>query len=502
MVIGQLAQLVEQRTENPRVLGSIPRLATKFKSPNPFRAFSCACNDADLFTIWVALMHIHILGICGTFMGGIAVIARQAGHTVTGCDANVYPPMSTQLQAQGIELIEGFDAGQVDIGADLFVIGNVGARGKQPLIEAILNRGKPYVSGPQWLYEQVLKDKWVLAVAGTHGKTTTSGMLAWVLEDAGLNPGFLVGGVPQNFGISARLTDSPFFVIEADEYDTAFFDKRSKFVHYRPRTAILNNLEYDHADIFPDLTAIETQFHHLVRTVPGEGLVVANGRAASLDRVLARGCWTPVERFAVDSGWQAVADGATDFTVRFNGEPVGRVAWDLLGEHNRENALATIAAARHVGVTPQVACEALARFQNVKRRMEVRGIVNGVTVYDDFAHHPTAIETTLAGLRAKVGAARILAVLEPRSNTMKLGAMKEQLPGSLQLADRVFCYSGGVDWDVSSALMPLATKASAYTDLAAMAAAIVAEARAGDHILVMSNGGFGGIHDTLLKGLA
>ncbi len=447
------------------------------------------------------LMHIHILGICGTFMGGLAVIARQAGHTVTGCDAHVYPPMSTQLEAQGIDLIEGFDVAQADIGADLFVIGNVVTRGKQPLIEAILNGGKPYVSGPQWLYEQVLKDKWVLAVAGTHGKTTTSGMLAWVLEDAGLNPGFLIGGVPQNFGISARLTDSAFFVIEADEYDTAFFDKRSTFVHYRPRTVILNNLEYDHADIFPDLAAIETQFHYLVRTVPGEGLIVANGAEASLDRVLSRGCWTPVERFGSAAGWQAAADGPCEFDVRFNGEKVGRVGWSLLGEHNRQNALATIAAARHVGITPAMACEALSRFENVKRRMEVRGVVRGVTVYDDFAHHPTAIATTLEGLRAKVGSQRIFAVLEPRSNTMKLGTMKAQLPDSLALADRVYCYAGGVDWDVAATLRPIAAKAHTYTDLVVMIAAIVAEAHAGDHILTMSNGGFGGIHEMLLKAL-
>lgn len=447
-------------------------------------------------------MHIHILGICGTFMGGIAVIARQAGHTVTGCDANVYPPMSTQLQAQGIDLIEGFAADQVDIGADLFVIGNVGARGKQPLIEAILNRGKPYVSGPQWLYENVLKDKWVLAVAGTHGKTTTSSMLAWVLEDAGLNPGFLIGGVPQNFGISARLTDAPFFVIEADEYDTAFFDKRSKFVHYRPRTAILNNLEYDHADIFPDLAAIETQFHHLVRTVPGEGLIVANGREASIDRVLARGCWTPVERFAVAGGWQDQPDGASNFEVLFNGQTQGHVEWSLLGAHNRQNALAAIAAARHVGITPAVACEGLSRFENVKRRMEVRGIVNGITVYDDFAHHPTAIETTLAGLRAKVGQERIFAVLEPRSNTMKLGTMKDQLPASLALADRVLCYAGGVDWDVAAAMAPLGAKVSTFSDLSALVATLATETRPGDHILVMSNGGFGGIHEKILLTLS
>jgi UDP-N-acetylmuramate: L-alanyl-gamma-D-glutamyl-meso-diaminopimelate ligase len=447
-------------------------------------------------------MHIHILGICGTFMGGIAVIARQAGHTVTGCDANVYPPMSTQLEAQGITLIEGFDAAQVDCGADLFVIGNIGARGKQPLIEAILNRGKPYISGPQWLFEHVLKDKWVLAVAGTHGKTTTSAMLAWVLEDAGLNPGFLIGGVPQNFGISARLTESPFFVIEADEYDTAFFDKRSKFVHYRPRTAVLNNLEYDHADIFPDLAAIETQFHHLVRSVPGEGLVVSNGTAASLERVLARGCWTPVERFSGTTGWTALEDGPHAFTVLLDGVAQGRVAWSLLGEHNRQNALATIAAARHVGITPAVACEALSRFENVKRRMEVRGVVRGVTVYDDFAHHPTAIAMTVAGLRAKVGDARILAVLEPRSNTMKLGTMKAQLPDSLALADRVYAYAGGVDWDVAGALSPLGAKLAVFTDLAALVAALAAEAHPGDHCLVMSNGSFGGIHEKLLKALA
>jgi UDP-N-acetylmuramate: L-alanyl-gamma-D-glutamyl-meso-diaminopimelate ligase len=448
-------------------------------------------------------MHIHILGICGTFMGGIAVIAKQAGHRVTGCDAQVYPPMSTQLREQGIELIEGFGAEQADIGADVFVIGNVVSRGKQPLMEAILDRGLPYISGPQWLYENVLKDKWVLAVAGTHGKTTTSAMLSWILEDAKLNPGYLVGGVPMNFGVSARLTESPFFVIEADEYDTAFFDKRSKFVHYRPRTAILNNLEYDHADIFPDLAAIETQFHHLVRTVPGQGLVVANGGDANILRVLGRGCWSGVEYFAgPGKGWSATPVSATEFDVGLDGQAVGRVAWDLVGEHNRHNALAAIAAARHVGVSPQVAIEGLSRFQNVKRRLEVRGTVAGVTVYDDFAHHPTAIATTLAGLRSRVGGARILAVLEPRSNTMKLGTLKDQLAGSLADADKVFCYSRDLGWDAAGALAPLADKAGTYDDLAALVEAVAAEAQPGDQVLVMSNGGFGGFHGKLLERLA
>ena len=448
-------------------------------------------------------MHIHILGICGTFMGGIAVIAKQAGHKVTGCDAQVYPPMSTQLEAQGIELIEGFGVEQADLGADVYVIGNVVSRGKQPLMEEILDRGLPYVSGPQWLYENVLKDKWVLAVAGTHGKTTTSAMLAWILEDAKLNPGYLVGGVPMNFGVSARLTDSPFFVIEADEYDTAFFDKRSKFVHYRPRTAILNNLEYDHADIFPDLAAIETQFHHLVRTVPGKGLVVANGGDQNLLRVLGRGCWSGVEYFAGPAlGWKAAALDAARFEVSLDDRPVGVVDWALVGEHNRQNALAAIAAARHVGVSPQVAIEGLSRFKNVKRRLEVRGSVNGITVYDDFAHHPTAIETTLAGLRSRVGDARILAVLEPRSNTMKLGTLKAALAGSLGDAQKVFCYSKDLGWDAAAALAPLGGKAVTHDDIAALVEAIAAEARPGDQVLVMSNGGFGGIHGKLLERLA
>lgn len=445
-------------------------------------------------------MHIHILGVCGTFMGGIAAIAQAAGHRVTGCDANVYPPMSTQLEAQGIQLIEGFAADQLALQPDVWVVGNVVSRGNA-LMEAILESGQRYVSGPQWLAEQVLQGKWVLAVAGTHGKTTTTSMLAWILEDAGLEPGFLVGGVPQNFGISARLTRQPHFVIEADEYDTAFFDKRSKFVHYRPRTAILNNLEYDHADIFADLGAIETQFHHLVRTVPGQGLLVVNGREASLQRVLQRGCWTPVEHFGTPDGWGITTDPSGDL-ITWQGEEHGVLCWELLGEHNRLNALAAIAAARHAGVAPSQAIAALGRFQNVKRRMEVRGCVNGVTVYDDFAHHPTAIATTLAGLRHKVGAARILAVLEPRSNTMKLGTMKEQLPGSLRDADQVFCYSAKLGWNPSEALAPLGEQAQVWDDLDPLIAAIVRAARPGDHVLVMSNGGFGGIHQRLLDALA
>lgn len=455
-------------------------------------------------------MHIHILGICGTFMGGIAALAKAAGHTVTGCDSNVYPPMSTQLEAMGIELISGFDADQLSLAPDLYVIGNVVKRG-MPLMEAILDQGLPYVSGPQWLAEHVLAGRWVLAVAGTHGKTTTSSMLAWILEDAGLAPGFLIGGIPENFGVSARLPgapraepggQSPFFVIEADEYDTAFFDKRSKFVHYRPRTAVLNNLEFDHADIFADLAAIETQFHHLVRTVPGKGRLVVNGREASLDRVLARGCWTPVERFGESGEWSCGpvdADGACD--ILLVGMPQGRLNWRLLGEHNRLNALAAIAAARHVGVPPAVAIDALSRFANVKRRMEVKGVAGGVTVYDDFAHHPTAIATTLAGLRAKVGAARILAVLEPRSNTMKLGTMKAELPGSLADADQVFCYGANLGWDAAEALAPLGAQAQTFDQLDALVAAVRQAARAGDHVLVMSNGGFGGVHGKLLAAL-
>ncbi len=467
-------------------------------------------------------MHIHILGICGTFMGGLAVLAKQAGHKVTGCDANVYPPMSTQLEDQGIDLIQGFDAQQISLAPDLFVIGNVVSRGN-PLMEEILNRGLPYVSGPQWIGDHILQERWVLAVAGTHGKTTTSAMLAWILEDAGYAPGFLIGGVPMNFGISARLSGkneshgdeghSSFFVIEADEYDTAFFDKRSKFVHYHARTAILNNLEYDHADIFPDLSAIETQFHHLVRTVPGIGRVLVNRDAPALHRVMERGCWSEQEWFGSvgDQGW-SLGEGAsrvTDsvFDVIYNGKLQGTVRWQLTGVHNQLNALAAIAAARHVGVPPAQAIASLVKFDSVKRRMELRGTVHDIAVYDDFAHHPTAIATTLAGLRKKVGSARILAVLEPRSNTMKLGTMKDALAGSLADADLVFGFGASegkntLGWDLHQALAPLANKASAFSELDDLVRAIAQEARPGDHILVMSNGGFGGVHQKILDALA
>ena len=446
-------------------------------------------------------MHIHILGICGTFMGGIALIARAAGHKVTGCDANVYPPMSTQLTAEGIDLVEGYGADQLSLNADLWVVGNAVSRGN-PLLEAILDRGLRYISGPQWLAENILQDKWVLAVAGTHGKTTTSAMLAWILEDAGLQPGYLIGGVPQNFGKSANFSESSFFVVEADEYDTAFCDKRSKFVHYHPRTAILNNLEYDHADIFSDLAAIETQFHHLVRTIPGNGLIVANAAEPALERVFNRGCWTPLERFNDLAGWRATGDEAAGtLSIHDKSEELGTISWQLSGKHNRNNALAALLAARHAGVPLARGMEALSRFENVKRRLEVRGTVNGVTVYDDFAHHPTAIETTLAGLRGRVGNSRILAVLEPRSNTMKLGTMKDALPGSLKDADRVFCYGANLGWDAAAALAPLGDKAQTCDDLADLVRRIVDVAQPGDHILVMSNGGFGGIHQKLLDAL-
>src|SRR5450756_1301986 len=450
-------------------------------------------------------MHIHILGICGTFMGGLAVLAREAGHKVTGCDAGVYPPMSDQLRSLGIELMNGFGADQLSLKPDLFVVGNVVSRArladvspKFPLMEAILDAGLPYTSGPQWLAEHVLQGRHVIAVAGTHGKTTTTAMIAWILDYDGMQPGFLVGGVAVNFDVSARLGKGKIFVIEADEYDTAFFDKRSKFVHYHPRTAILNNLEFDHADIFVDLNAIETQFHHLVRTVPGNGLIVSNGCEAALDRVLQCGCWTPVERFGIDDGWQI--DAGNRVTLR--GELQGTLNWELLGEHNRQNALAALAAARHAGVPIAQGLAALGEFKNVKRRMEVRGIVNNITVYDDFAHHPTAIATTVGGLRHKIGSERILAVLEPRSNTMKLGVMKDALPGSLKDADLVFCYAGNLGWDARGALAPLGSKAIVEDDLGVLIEKIAAAAQPGDHILVMSNGGFGGIHEKLLKRLA
>ncbi len=452
-------------------------------------------------------MHIHILGICGTFMGGIALLARAAGHRVTGCDANVYPPMSTQLGEQGVDLVEGYGAEQIALNPDLFVVGNAISRGN-PLLESILERNLPYVSGPQWLAENILRGRWVLGVAGTHGKTTTTSLLAWILEEAGLNPSFLVGGVPQGFGVSARLTgncaDSPFFVIEADEYDTAFCDKRSKFVHYQPRTAILNNLEFDHADIFGDLAAIETQFHHLVRTLPSNGLIVANAQEASLKRVLSRGCWTPVEWFNGAEGWQAGQAGDSGgFDVSLAGKPQGRVnRFELAGAHNRANAVAALAAARHAGVPVAVGLRALESFSGIKRRLEARGTVRGVTVLDDFAHHPTAIRVTLEGLRQKLGSGRILAVLEPRSNTMKLGVMNEQLPGSLVDADAVFCYANKLGWDAAEALAPLGDRARVFDDLATLVAAVAAAAHTGDHVLVMSNGGFGGVHDKLLVALA
>jgi UDP-N-acetylmuramate: L-alanyl-gamma-D-glutamyl-meso-diaminopimelate ligase len=448
-------------------------------------------------------MHIHILGICGTFMGGLAALACERGHKVTGCDANVYPPMSDQLRALGIELIEGWGAGQLALKPDMFVVGNVVSRGN-PLLEAMLDAGVAYTSGPQWLAEHVLQGRHVLAVAGTHGKTTTTSMLAWILEHAGLQPGFLVGGVPQNFGISARLGAGPGFVIEADEYDTAFFDKRSKFVHYRPRTAILNNLEFDHADIFPDLAAIETQFHHLVRSVPGQGLLVVNGRDEALQRVLARGCWSEVVRFGArkeEPGSLRARGDPHAFDVLRGSLKVGRVEWPLMGEHNQLNALAAIAAAEHLGVAPEASARALAGFQNVRRRMELVGEAAGVKVYDDFAHHPTAMRTTIDGLRRKVGGQRILAVFEPRSNTMKLGMMKAQLPWALEEADLSFCLQGNYGWEASEALAPIGERAVVAANVDALVAAVLRAARPGDHVLCMSNGGFGGIHAKLLGAL-
>lgn len=453
-------------------------------------------------------MHIHILGICGTFMGGLAALAREAGHRVTGCDANVYPPMSTQLEALGIELIEGFGADQLDLKPDVFVVGNVVTRsseGRFPLMEAILDAGLPYTSGPQWLAEHVLQGRHVLAVAGTHGKTTTTSMLAWILEAAGLAPGFLIGGVPQNFGVSARLGGGRYFVIEADEYDTAFFDKRSKFVHYRPRTAVLNNLEHDHADIFPDLAAIETQFHHLVRTVPPSGRLVVNAREESLQRVLSRGCWSEVQRFGArkeEPGALRARGEPTSFDVLRGSLKVGHVSWELLGEHNQLNALAAMAAAEHVGVDPEAAATALCSFKSVRRRLELRGEVRGIKVYDDFAHHPTAIHTTVDGLRRRIAPAdRILAIFEPRSNTMKLGTMKAQLPWALEEADLSFCNQDGLTWDAREALAPLGEQAVVGASVDDLVRLVVAVAKPGDHLLCMSNGGFGGIHEKLLAAL-
>jgi len=451
-------------------------------------------------------MHIHILGICGTFMGGVALLARQHGEQVSGSDANVYPPMSTQLSEQGIELREGYAAAHLDPAPDCVVVGNALSRGNAA-VEYMLNQGLVYTSGPQWLSEQVLRDRWVLAVAGTHGKTSTASILAWILEYAGLSPGFLIGGVPVNFGISARLGSGPFFVVEADEYDTAFFDKRSKFVHYHPRTLILNNLEFDHADIFPDLAAIQTQFHHLVRTVPGNGLIITNGADTNLDTVLERGCWTPVERVALQAGnarWEGrkqCADGRC-FDVLLDGECRGTVNWDQLGDHSIHNALAAIAAARHAGVPVAQSIDALAGFRGVRRRLEVRGEVNGITVYDDFAHHPTAIATTLQGLRRRVGDARILLLLEPRSNTMRMGVHRDLLAASMQGADCIWLHQpADIEWSLSDEMHSSKVPVAINDSIEDITADVVRHARPGDHILVMSNGAFGGIHEKIIKAL-
>ncbi len=450
-------------------------------------------------------MHIHVAGICGTFMGGIALLARELGHQVSGSDANVYPPMSTQLQSQGIELQQGYDPDHLDPEPDIVVIGNALSRGN-PLVEYVLERGLRYLSGPQWLAEHVLLGRWVLAIAGTHGKTTTSSMLAWILEDAGLSPGFLIGGVPENFGISARLGSTPFFIIEADEYDTAFFDKRSKFIHYRPRTLAINNLEFDHADIFSNLAAIQRQFHHLLRIVPGNGLVITPADNSNIDTVLEQGCWTPRETFSAisDANWtseNSSADGSS-FDIDFDASRLGRLEWSLMGEHNINNALAAVAAARHAGVPPQHAITALTRFRNVKRRMEKRACINGITIYDDFAHHPTAIATTLAGLRARAGKQRIIAVLEPRSNTMRMGVHKETLAPALALADHILLFQpADLEWDLTEITQALGPYAKVYTNIIELVESIARTARAGDQVLVMSNGAFGDIHTRLQQAL-
>ena len=449
-------------------------------------------------------MRIHILGIGGTFMAGVALLARELGHQVTGCDTGLYPPMSTQLAEQGIGVVDGYDPAQLDPAPDVVVIGNALSRGN-PAVEAVLDRGLRYTSGAQWVAEHVLADRWVLAVAGTHGKTTTASLLAWILDYAGLNPGFLIGGVPANFGVSARQGNAPFFVIEADEYDTAFFDKRSKFVHYRPRTAVLNNLEYDHADIFPTLGAIEQQFHHLVRTVPGTGLLVVNAADANLARVLSQGAWTPIDRFGASAAWTArsIRDDDSEFEVSHQGAIQGVVRWQLIGPHNRDNALAAIAAARHAGVTPAIAIDALAGFRNAKRRLELRGRSRDIAVYDDFAHHPTAIRLTLAGLRARVGRERIVAVLEPRSNTMRLGVHQDTLGPSLAQADRVLLLRPpGLSWDLERAVGDLGGRGSTHGSTDEILATLARELKPKDHVLVMSNGGFENIHERLLAQLA
>lgn len=451
-------------------------------------------------------MHLHILGICGTFMGGIAAIAKELGYRVSGCDANVYPPMSTQLEALGIELKQGYLTEHLADEPDLVIVGNAMARGN-PMVEYVLDRNIPYISGPQWLLENVLKDRWVLAVSGTHGKTTTSSMLAWILEYAKLTPGYLIGGVPQNFDTSARLGNAPFFVIEADEYDTAFFDKRSKFVHYRPRTLVINNMEFDHGDIFDDITDIQRQFHHLIRMVPSNGLVVTPTQSVYIEETLGKGCWTPRETMSTTAnpaGWSVekqTADGRL-FDVYFKGELQGRVDWNLIGDFNIENALMAIASSRHAGVPSHVAIEALSEFVNTKRRLELRGEVNRIKVYDDFAHHPTAIAKTLEGLRHHVGDSRIIAVLEPRSNTMKSGVHKEALPMSLSLADQVYVFQGEqVKWSVAQLIDQCKQSCTVTDDLDGLIDSVSRMAKEGDHILVMSNGGFGNFHQKLLNTL-
>jgi len=444
--------------------------------------------------------HIHILGICGTFMGGLALIARELGYKVSGSDQNVYPPMSTQLEQQGIQLMNGYKAENLDCKPDLVVIGNAMSRGNEE-VEAVLNRGLKYISGPQWLSEHVLQDKWVLGVAGTHGKTTTSSMLAWILEYQGFKPGFLIGGIPLNFGLSARLGESDFFVIEADEYDSAFFDKRSKFVHYRPRTAILNNLEFDHADIFDDLDAIKKQFHHLVRTIPGDGLIIAPECESNITDVLEMGCWTPVAKTLINAEgeWQAElvkADGS-QFKVLFNGEQQGIVDWSLTGEHNVYNAMSAIVAAKHIGILPVHAIEGLKAFKNVKRRMEVIANIKGVTIYDDFAHHPTAIETTLDGLRKQVGSDNIVAIVEPRSNTMRMGVHTQSLAESLAKADSALIYQPeNLDWDLSE-LKKYANNIEICTTLDSIIDKLKIQAKDNTHFVLMSNGSFGGIYQRL-----
>lgn len=449
------------------------------------------------------MMHLHFMGICGTFMGSLAILAREMGYQVSGSDRQVYPPMSDQLAAAGIQLHEGFDYDPQSFKPDQVLVGNVMRRGL-PCVEALLNSHLPYTSGPQWLHDEVLRSRsmqprWVLAVAGTHGKTTTAAMLAWLLEEAGMDPGFLIGGVPANFPVSARLGGSPFFVIEADEYDTAFFDKRSKFVHYAPRTLIMNNLEYDHADIFPDLAAIQTQFHHLLRLLPEQGKVIFPAQNQALEQVLARGCWSHEERFGLQQGdWQAqkLSADASDFVVYYAGEKLGRVQWNLTGEHNIYNALAALAAARHVGVLPQVGLAALARFQGVKRRMEKRGEVKGVEVFDDFAHHPTAIKTSLEGMKPRCSG-RLVAIIEPRSNTMQLGSLRSALAASVASADQVFWFEGeAMTWSPEELGVGVS-----YTDLEALCRGVMEAVKAGDTLVIMSNGGFGGVHEKLLAAL-